>query len=282
LSNERSTAGLLDEVDWTLLYNGLPRYYSHVVSLFESEKAYSYVIDFARLALQFASPNSDDEEIIKLRTDIQSRLFNAALQTSSFDIAYSTVTLFSDHAVQHSLLRYLVIQMCESSSSIELLQLPFLGLQDAVDEILASKCHSIVDVTVGVPYHKILYAWRIRRNDFRGAAAVSLERLQRMKMAGMGDKVLGSANGANHDELETPVTKQYLMLINALSCVDPKQAWILAEDTTRNGKENGAVGKRKVFTLDDIRKDYQSELDRIAAIENNQFAFAGGDEMDLV
>ena len=173
--------------------------------------------------------------------------------------------------------------MCESSSASELLDLPFIGLQSQVDEILAQKCQAIVDVNVGVPYHKILYAWRLKHNDFRGAAAVSHERLRRLQQSGDGDKVLG--HGPGIDELDTPVTKQYLMLINALSCVDPKQAWILSEPlpkkTSAGAQSTSAMEKRKVITLDDARKGYQEELDRIAAIENNQFAFAAGNEMEM-
>ncbi len=146
-----------------------------------------------------------------------------------------------------------------------------------MDEILAQKCQSIVDVTIGVPYHKILYAWRIKRSDFRGAATISLERLQRLQQSGDGDKMIGD------DSLETPVTKQYIALINALSCVEPKQAWILSKEPPKKGSTGKNIQpKRKVVTLDDLRRSYQEELDRIAAIQNNQFAFGEGDEMDVL
>jgi nuclear pore complex protein Nup160 len=262
----------------------LTRYYYHIVSLFDKEKFYSFVVDFSRIALQFAAAGSKDNYILDLRTELHSRLFNAALQTSRYDIAYSALTLFTNHALQLSSLRTLVIRMCEASNTSELIDLPFIGLQSAVDDILAQKCQSILDVNASIPYHKILYAWRIKRNDFRGAAAVSLERLQKLQQSGDGDKTLGSGPGT--DGLETPVTKQYLMVINALSCVDPKQAWILSEPLPSKpgpgGSGSAISGKRKVVTLDDARKGYQEELDRIAAIENNQFAFEVGDEMDLV
>jgi nuclear pore complex protein Nup160 len=181
-------------------------------------------------------------------------------------------------ALRHSSVRTLVTKMCEFSSASELVKLPFIGLQDAVDDILAQKCQSIVEVTVGVPYHKILYAWRIKRSDFRGAAAISLERLQKLQQAGEGDRELGEGG------LETPVTKQYVALINALSCVDPKQAWIFQEEPPSRPSAASAKKepKRKVVTLEDIRKAYQEELDRITAIENDQFAFAEGDEMDVL
>lgn len=274
---DHRSAGYLDETERQLLNAGLPEYYSHIVALYDREKIYSFVIDFARLSLQFMKVNREDIQAIPLRTEMHSRFFNAAIQTARFELAHSILALFTDTALQHSSLRTLVTKMCESSYASRLTELPFIGLQDTVDEILAQKCQSIVDVTVGAPYHKIQYAWRIKRNDFRGAATISLERLQRLQQSGDGDRMIGD------DGLETPVTKQYLLLINALSCVEPKQAWILSEEPPKKGSSGkNNQPKRKVVTLDDLRRSYQEELDRIAAIQNNQFAFAGGDEMDVL
>jgi nuclear pore complex protein Nup160 len=256
----------------------MPQYYSHIVALFDKEKMYSFVIDFARLSLQFIKASSPDPQVNELRTEMHSRLFNAAMQTSHYELAHSVLALFTDPALQHSSLRSLVTRMCEASYASQLIDLPFIGLQDAVDEILAKKCHGIVEVNVGVPYHKILYAWRIKHSDFRGAAAVSFERLQRLQQSGEADRALGE------DTFETAVTKQYVALINALSCVDPKQAWILAEEPTKKHASGVKIPqpKRKVVTLDEIRRAYQAELDRIAAIQNDQYAFADGDEMDVL
>ena len=78
------------------------------------------------------------------------------------------------------------------------------------------------------------------------------------------------------------------MLINTLASVQPDQAWILAEQrvdenaiTWGIGKAKGIL-KRRVVTLEDLRKEYQAELDRVSAMENGQFAFTGGDEMDVL
>jgi nuclear pore complex protein Nup160 len=198
--------------------------------------------------------------------------------THRYDIAHSALFLIHDHAIQLSSLRTLVISMCEQSSAAQLLDLPFIGLQDEVDEILAQKCQSIQDVTIGVPFHKILYAWRIRHSDFRGAASVSLERLQRLQTSSVGNNIPSCDLDDGEDELETPVTKQYLTLINALSCVDPKQAWVLAEPVT---KKNGVVEKRKVVTLEEARRGYQDELDRIERVQMGRFAFVGGEEVEM-
>ena len=153
--------------------------------------------------------------------------------------------------------------MCETSHATHLLDLPFLALQSAVDAILTQKCAATVDLANTTPYHKILYAWRIAHSDFRGAAAVSLQRLQRLQCAPNPDNVA--------------LEEQYIALLNALGCVDPKNAWILSEEPVGKTEKTSV---RKVVTLQDIRKEYQAELDRIAAIENNQFPFTG-DDMDV-
>jgi nuclear pore complex protein Nup160 len=136
-----------------------------------------------------------------------------------------------------------------------------------------------------VPWHKILYAWRVRRGDFRGAAAVAYQQLQKLQQLANGghgkDLALWSgkkSTGAGNDELDTPVTRQYLQLINALSCVEPGQAWILAEPV---GRKNGVVEKRRVITLEDARRGLQDEMDRVEGILRGRFSFVGGEERDV-
>ncbi|KAI0172304.1 nucleoporin Nup120/160-domain-containing protein [Hypoxylon sp. FL1284] len=274
--SDKHSSGLLDETEWNLLYAGLPRYYAHIVALFEQQKAYSFVTDFARLALQFV--NSKTEDADDVRTELQCRLFSGAIATSHFELAHSTVVAIKDHALQHSCLRGLIQRMCDNVHNSELVNLTFPGLQGAVDDILAKHCQDAVDVITGVPYHQILYAWRIKRNDYRGAAAILLDRIQKLRQLGEGDQVTGD------DVLDTAVTRQYLMLINVLSCVEQKQAWITIESPAQPSKAGSgvSVAKRRVVTLADIRKEYQDELDRIAAIHNNQFGFAADDEMEIL
>ncbi|SPO04229.1 uncharacterized protein DNG_06912 [Cephalotrichum gorgonifer] len=270
---DRHSVGLLDETERNLLHQGMAKYYCHVVALFERYRAYSYVAEYSRLALQFAHSSPSDSNVI--RTEMLSRQFNACVTLSHFDAAHSALLAMTDHAMQQASLRKLVDRMCETCHNTELTSLPFANLATAVDDILSQKCRSVVDAARGVPYHQILYSWRITRNDYRGAASVLLDRIQKFKAAGEGDKLMGD------DVLDTPVTRHYLLLINALSCVDPKQAWIFSEDFSADGDgEKG--GKRRVVTLADVRRAYQEELDRIAAIQNNQFGFEDGDAMEVL
>ncbi|KAI1130439.1 nucleoporin Nup120/160-domain-containing protein [Nemania abortiva] len=272
----RHSSGLLDDAEWNLLFNGVPRYYAHIVALYEKCRAYSYVVDFARLALQFINKKTNDADL--LRIEVQGRLFSGATAISRFELAHSTLIAMKDRALQHSYLRILIQKMCDNLHNAELVQLPFPGLQGAVDEILAQRCQDTVDVITGIPYHQILYSWRIKRNDYRGAAAILLDRIHKLRQLGEGDQF------TSEDILDTAITRQYLMLINVLSCVEQKQAWITAEQPPLPPAGSGApvVGKRKVITLADIRKEYQDELDRIAAIQNNQFGFTADDEMEIL
>lgn len=271
----RHSSGLLDDTEWNLLHKDPSRYYCHIVSLFEKARAYSYVIEFAGLALQFSHAS---EEAALVRSEMLSRQFNAATATSRFDVAHSSLLSMKDKAVRSSSLRKLLDRMFESRYTKDMVSLPFTGLQDEIDSVLAQKCTATMDVTNGVPYHQILYSWRVARNDYRGAASVLMDRLQKLKHAGEGDKFVGE------DTLDTPVTKQYLLLINTLSCVEPKQAWIFMEELPPpNSRGTDFQAERKVVTLADLRKQYQDELDRIAAIQNNQFGFeAGDDAMDIL
>lgn len=370
---DRHSAGLLDDTEWNLLNSGLPNYYSHIVSLYDRQKAYSFVMEFSRLALQFvqqggssSNNNNSHEATGAIKTEMLSRLFAAATSISHFEEAHSALLSLDDEALQKSYLRRLVEKMCETGQSSELITLPFSGLQTKVDDMLLDKCRAARDVLAGVPYHQILYAWRISHNDYRGAAAILLDRLQKLRRAGEGDRVAGGGGGgganananagAAEDALDTQVTRQYLLLINALSCVPPQEAYIL-EDVLPGGggggdgdgdqrggktdddleaqvdelvkkldaeaaKEDAAGGDgdgdgdgdgggdneteeeedaalvermkkfsarngqqlppRRFLMLADIRKQYQQELDRIVAIQNNQFGFSPEDDlMDL-
>jgi nuclear pore complex protein Nup160 len=228
---ERHSSSLLDDTEWNLLNSGLPNYYTHIVNLYERQKAYSYVIEFARLALQFAHSRGDSGASVK--TEMLSRLFIASTAISHFDVAHSTLLLMENEALQKSYLRKLVEKMCETSQNAELVALPFPGLQGRVDEILLEKCMATKDVTRGIPYHQILYAWRISRNDYRGGAVILLDRLQKLQRSGEGDKLGGE------DGLDTAVTRQYLVLLNTLSCADPNYAWIIEEPCDDKAKEGG-------------------------------------------
>ena len=266
---QRHSAGLLDDTEWRLLYSGLPNYYAHVVNLFERQRAYSYVVEFSKLALQFIQDNQEDENTSSQRsakhnnvkTEMLSRLFTAATAISQFDVAHSTLlSMTDDEALQRSYLRRLVEKMCEAGQNTELVNLPFSGLQTMVDDILSDKCRQVRDVLNGVPYHQILYAWRISHNDYRGAASVLLDRLQKLRQMGEGDKV----GVSGEDALDTQVTRQYLLLINALSCVQSKgEAYILEDIISDDDEGDQPQPNGKVAGGDNLEDHLDDLMERL-------------------
>lgn len=181
---------------------------------------------------------------------------------------------------KQSSLQQLIIAMVGQSQAAALLKFPFVGLADDVDTILSSLCHKILNVGSGPPYHQILYSFRISRNNFRGAASILYERLQRLK----------TTSSKFQDPANDSLIQSYLMIINTLSSVAKEDAYILADqkiDETAPpqwglGKAKKLL-KRQIVTLDTLRKEYQAELDRIAAIESGQFPFVDpADDMDIL
>jgi len=65
------------------------------------------------------------------------------------------------------------------------------------------------------------------------------------------------------------------MLINTLACCGKDEGWILAPVEGQGGP------KRKIVTLEDVRREYQAELDRRSEIVQGRFAF-GGEAMDVL
>jgi hypothetical protein len=92
---DTDSAGLVMETDRSLFSEGLAKYYSHIVGLFERAKAYSYVAEYARLGLGAIRGREDKD----LKTELLQRLFTAAIQTSRFEEAYSAMTRHSDNAL---------------------------------------------------------------------------------------------------------------------------------------------------------------------------------------
>ncbi|KAF2029398.1 hypothetical protein EK21DRAFT_67743 [Setomelanomma holmii] len=273
---DADTAGLVSEAEHSSFSEGLASYYSHVIGLFEKAKAYSYVADFARLGLRSMLSREEQE----LKTDLLQRSFTASIQTSRFEEAYSAMIRHSDAALKHSSLQTLVTSMVTQQQTTQLLKFPFVGLADDVDAILSSLCQKTLNLTSGPPYHQILYSFRIARGNFRGAASILHERLQRLK----------TTSSKHHDPADNSLTQCYLMIINTLSSVSKEDAYILAEQRIEGaGPPQWGIGqgkkllKRQIVTLDTLRKEYQAELDRVAAIESGRFPFVeAGDEMEIL
>ena len=142
-----------------------------------------------------------------------------------------------------------ITQMSEADESSYLVTFPFLGLHDVVDEILVEKCRQVLNIYSSPAYHTILYAWRLKLGDLRGAAAALYERLLRLKSSSSSAMAVSSSSSAttfraDDDNADTEpwssssvIPQAYLTLINVLACLDDNdQAWILSSALSTSSK----------------------------------------------
>lgn len=301
------TAQLLSVEEWNYFGNGLAMYFQHVAAIFEKLRIYSYVADFATLALQntervpdFArsiaavdrkkrqqnSPIPDklaaaEEEtrLLRLkdaRDEIVNRLFTALMQTGHFLEAYDALVQIETRPMKNSGLKKLIESCAKQDAVPTLLDLPFRGeLALEADKVLLEMAKKGMETgasAVTTPPYQILYAFRTQRSDFRGAAEVLYEHLERLRRS--------PHNHAVQDPDDETLVQAYVLLINTLACCGEEDAWLLADPIGGVHKEGR---KRRLVTLADLRREYTAELDKRSDMLHGRFALVGGgDEMDVL
>ncbi|RAH74071.1 nucleoporin Nup120/160 [Aspergillus aculeatinus CBS 121060] len=250
---------LLDIVAVDCFHNGLPKYFQHIVTIFEHARSFSHVADFASLALQaLASEHGSqqhDVDYSSLRSDLLSRLFYASLQNCQFDQAYSALSRYKDRTLQKSALGSLITGILTASGPgtaglRQILHFPTTlipNIASYVDETLTSLAQKQTSFTSylesdnkwsdGTPdYQRILQAYRIERGDYRGAAEIAYRNVQRLRHARdvSTHLILTRAREADDShpiEEDDPESKEIrhelLSLINLLACVDKSESYIL-------------------------------------------------------
>ena len=270
----QASSNLISPIEALALGSGLPNYYSHIIGLFDSghpntpasPTASAQVARFAQLALNQLPADEGDSQT---RTDLLQSLFSASIITRDFLTAFQAMT---DHPSPHALTPDLVTAILETPHAApQLLDFEWpTQLLAQVDALLAKRASS----------PQTLAAWRLHFNDFRGAAKALMPALDQMQA-----RVKRGVAGAN----EAVLDKQYLTIINLLSCAGPENAWVLSGGEDEGGKMgdgNGDAGgqRRRIVTVQDLREGYQQELDRRSVVASGDYAFGGleKDGMDLL
>ncbi|KAL8963150.1 MAG: hypothetical protein Q9193_000551 [Seirophora villosa] len=285
-----ASAAFLSPAEAAHFGQGLPFFYQHIHQLFDSASCPSYAAHFVQLALQLTSQSALLEPPISLLTS----LFNASLQTSDISTAFTALIRLPPHDQTSLLPALLKTLLAIHNGTKQLLDLPWPAhILPAVDAYLANDRASLlksVDKSSMSPEHqrKILAAWRLKQGDFRGAATALYSQMQ-MKpkqkpthRSGVVPKFrLGNAGSdAEEDMGSRKLDEAYLTVINLLACTGSDgddsrgEAWLLS------GADGG---KRRVVTIEDVRKGWQKELDRRSVVEGGRWGFGLGDgeEMEL-
>ncbi|KAK7893722.1 hypothetical protein LTR67_006423 [Exophiala xenobiotica] len=298
------SAGLLSMIEAEYFNSGLPLYLHHTSTLFESAHAYNESAKFAHLTLQ-ALQSGQKEPLPNFRTEVLSRLFNAELKLSRFDLAYNALVQLPDSALQRSSVTSLVNSILHPQSSIydgksalrTLQSLPWAmypHLARHLDQHLVSLAKKQTSASMtssgwlaadgSFDYLGVMYAMRVAQKNYRGAVTALYDRLRLVRRSG----------GARYDPQATALRHVLLSLINMMACVAPEEAYILADAETGNkelsNQQNGdnahedAGGSKKrrriIITLEDLRKEYQQILDKCSRIERGDFDFEVDGETD--
>jgi nuclear pore complex protein Nup160 len=291
LDYQNASHNLLSSLEAAYLGQDLPTYYSHILTLFDISKCPSWVSSFAHLALQF-TPKTDTEQSASLL----SALVHSSLSTCDHDSAYAALI---QHPDPPSLIPTLITAMLTDNKAAKLIGFPFPpDLHPAIDSFLLQKARSSpIDPrhdSLPLSAYHILSSWRLRHHNAQGAAAALLERLQRLPesyaLATATATATATAGATTTNGERDAVLEDYLAVINLLSCAG--EGWVLSGGKESRGSGagigaaagvGGVVTKRKVVTLEDVRKTYQDELDRRSVMENGRFGFGlGFDAMDVL
>ncbi|QIX02526.1 hypothetical protein AMS68_008043 [Peltaster fructicola] len=298
------TAGFLTAEEASHLGQSQELYHLHVANLFEKLHQYAYTADFAQEALSHIdeeqveagfevvdsrkkSTQSPAETVANARAEVKllktrtiweevvSRLFNALVLTGRFQEAYTALQKFKSPELQKSNLQKL-IDSCSKNRMLELvLELPFDETAiEVVDAILlkSAKKNAIVGASMR-PAQQILYAFRTKHGDYRGAAQVLHDHLERLRYHN---------RRGRHDPEDETLLKAYLILINTLACCGEGEEWLLAEPVDGI---HIADTRRQLVTLEDVRRQYVAELDKRSDLQHGRFPLIGGDnddEMDVL
>ena len=279
-------------MDAQSFYNGLPRYFQHVLALFEAGRAYLQSASFAQLALQAFDHKFGGEEVA-MRQDLLGRLFMAEIKSSRYGAAFMAISRYTDTTLQKSAMATLVRSMFASAESmaspdqcLELLQnMPvaaFSPLAAVVDETLtdlhrkelqASDISPTTRIERAIGLLNVQHAYRLDQKDYRGAVEVLLAQMKLVK------QLLESRS----DEDAVDLRNTLLAVINALSCAPPDEAFILTSTGDRVAQEDEMEdveeaeprrASKVILTLRELRHDYQQLLDKYSRIERGDFEFA--------
>ncbi|XP_067018107.1 nuclear pore complex protein Nup160-like [Acropora muricata] len=219
-------------------------FYVKVMKLFEQFDAPEFVIRAAHIALNMALP--DDPNICNLWSNI----FKHHLELSHYDLAYNALITNPDHVRRRDCLHKFMVVLCERGQTRQLIEYPFINLQDEFEDIVESHARTVDIMTHN--YYDMLYAFHVFRGNYRKAGAAMYEHAMRL-----GQEVSGL------DSLQKQA-KCYLAAMNALHLVDPKNAWIVkpldrVNTTTANEPPNMSPKRKQGEDGDALRPDIRSK-----------------------
>ncbi|KAI0829349.1 nucleoporin Nup120/160-domain-containing protein [Trametes gibbosa] len=196
-------------------------FYLHVAELFKTVLSTYHDVSFTQLALSVAPAGIDTialwHGVIKGLTDL-----------GQYEDAYTALVSVPYERLRRECISQLLYRMCEENAVDRLMALNFAGLAEEVEDALAFKARN-ADPRIRPFYSRILYTWYVSRGDYRNAALTMYQRARKLA-ALLGDP-------AAFVELAELQVEAYVVAMNSLALVDPKNQWITLPITVESGHE---------------------------------------------
>ncbi|CAH2326036.1 Hypothetical predicted protein [Pelobates cultripes] len=241
------------------------QYYNKVLCLLEDVGLPELVIQFANLAVVEAG---DDW---KSQATLRTLIFKHLLDMENNCQAYDALTQIPDSSRQLDCLRQLVIVLCERYQLQDLVEFPYINLQNEVVSIIESRARS-VDLTTH-SYYELLYAFHIHRHNYRKAGTIMFEYGMRL------GREVRTLEGLQEQ------VNSYLACLNCLRLIRPKYAWIVQPASGSVYERAGSSPKRnhdgeppvvprssqiEILELKDLEKEYVLSQTRLTLAQWDQ------------
>lgn len=183
------------------------QYFLRIIQLYEQYSSQDCVIQLAKAAIDELDPSSPQLAMF------QSIVFTNHLNLEHYEEAYHSLIANTEPSRRRDCLRQLVNCLFDKRRLDLLLNFPYIGLQDELENIIESRARSVaIEDNV---YYDFLYAFYISRSTKRKAASIMYE--------------LALRCGLECGETLTGIERRYdslLACVTALSLADENYRWI--------------------------------------------------------
>ncbi|XP_053545274.1 nuclear pore complex protein Nup160 [Bombina bombina] len=227
------------------------QYYNRVLHLLEDVGLPELVIQLSTLAITEAIDDRRSEAALR------TRIFKHHLDMGHNSHAYDALTQIPDQGRQLDCLRQLVVVLCERSQLQDLVEFPYVNLQNEVVGIIESRARAVDLMTHN--YYELLYAFHINRHNYRKAGTVMFEYGMRL------GREVRTLRGLQKQ------VNAYLACLNCLRLIRPEYAWLVQPASGAVYERPGASPKRThdgespiiptgrqidILELQDLEKEY--------------------------
>lgn len=230
-------------------------FYIHAAGLFKSKSLVYQETVFTQLAISVAPSEIDT-------TVLWATVIKGYTELALYDDAYAAWISTPTEKQKRESVSQLVYRMCEDNAAQKLMTFNFMGFADEVEDAVSFKVRN-TDPRSRPNYSKILYGWYTSRSDHKNAALTMYQRARKLREL---------LNADSSTSLAGDALQSYLLAINSLSLVDPKNAWILIPGSVDS--EHEPRKRRKVKRIPESKYTPGKYENVIIHLEDVQYEYA--------